>query len=174
MRKTFWIILAVALVLSGAGYFANKLKLNGVSKAIKGYEPVILDLWLDEVQSTTGNLFKNGDYTNLIIRNRPHGKLQIVSSLCVPLSSDRFYLRRVSVPTVQSNAEPFQEPFLWQCRLTVRDPHSLSTENGFLSQGNQLKVSTRIALEGPLYRVDGFIVNVTPENPKAEPAKNSK
>jgi Domain of unknown function (DUF4330) len=163
MPKSFWIILILVFILSGAGYVSSKLKLGGVSKSIQGSESIILDLWLDEVPSTTGELFKNSDYTNLLVRNRPHGKLQIVNSRCVPLSTDRYYIRRVSIPTEQAKGEAFEEPFLWQCRLTLRDPHALSTANGYLSQGNQLKIGSRIALEGKIYRVDGYIVNVKPE-----------
>jgi hypothetical protein len=163
MHKSFWIILALVFVLSSAGFVSSKLKLGGVSKAIEGSESVVLDLWLDEIPSTNAELFKTGDTTNLLVRNRPHGKLEILSSHCVPLSTDRFYLRRVSVPTQQAKEEAFQEPFLWQCRLTLRDPSALSTANGYLSQGNQLKIGSRIALEGVLYRVDGYIVNIKPE-----------
>ncbi len=163
MNKSFWIILALVFVLSGTGFAWSKLKVGGVSKAIKGTESVILDLWLDEVPSTNAELFKKGEYTNLLIRNRPHGKLQIVDSHCVPLSTDRYYVRRVSVPTIEAKGEAFDEPFLWQCRLTLRDNQALSTANGYLSHGNQLKISSRIALEGVLYRVDGYIVNVKPE-----------
>lgn len=165
MNKSVLIILLVAFVLSGIGYAGTKLKTTGVSKAIKGNESIILDLWLDEVPSTNANLFKAGDYTNLVVRNRPHGKLQIVSSNCVPLSTDRFYIRRVSIPTVkaEANQEAFQEPFLWQCRLTLLDKEALSTNNGYLSHGNQLKIGSRISLEGVIYRVDGFIVNIKPK-----------
>jgi len=163
MNKIIAVILLLAFVLSGIGYAGSKLKLNGVSKAIKGNESIILDLWLDEVPSTNANLFQSGQYTNLMVRNRPHGKLQIVSSRCVPLSADRFYLRRVSIPTntVPPQEEAFQEPFLWQCRLTLLDQEALSTNNGYISHGNQLKIGTRISLEAALYRVDGFIVNIT-------------
>lgn len=163
MHKSVWIILAVALVLSGLGFISSKAKLTGVSNAIKGTDPVILDLWLSEIPSTNGDLFKNGEYSDLIIRNRPHGKLKIVGSHCVPLSTDRYYLRRVSVPTVEANQEPFKEPFLWQCRLTLRDDQAILTTNGYLSHGNQLKIGTRISLEAPLYRVDGYIVNLISE-----------
>jgi hypothetical protein len=163
MNKSAWIILVVAILLSGLGFAFSKLKLGGINKSIKDYEPVVLDLWLDEIPTTKQDLFKEGDYTNLIIRNRPHGKLQILGSKCVPLSTDRYYVRRVSVPTAEAKEAAFQEPFLWQCRLTLRDNHALNTANGYLSQGNQLKVGTRISLEGVVYRVDGYIVNVTPE-----------
>lgn len=164
MQKSFWIILALVFILSGAGFVSSKLKVSGISKSIQGSESVILDLWLDEIPSTNGKLFESGDSTNLLVRNRPHGKLEIISSHCVPLSTDRFYIRRVSIDTKEAKGEAFEEPFLWQCRLTLRDSQALSTANGYLSQGNQLKIGSRIALEGKLYRVDGYIVNIKPES----------
>lgn len=162
INKTAIIIIAITFILSGFGFLYGKLKLGGINKAIKGSEIVNLDLWLSEVPSTHKDLFANGDYSNLIVRNRPHGKLKIVSSFCVPLSTDRYYERRVSIPTKEAATEPFTEPFLWQCRLLLEDKEALSTTNGYLSHGNQLKIGTRISLEGALYRVDGYIVDLLP------------
>ena len=168
-KRPILIILVITFLLSGIGFTLNKLKNTGVSKSIKGTESISLDLWLDEVPTTNSKLFTNNDYTNLIIRNRPHGKLKITSSNCIPLTTKRFYLRRVSIPTDdEPMTEPFAEPFLWQCRLTLLDNQALSTENGYLSHGNQLKMGTRISLEGANYRVDGFIVNIQPTKLKAK------
>ncbi len=165
MNKSTYIVLAIIFVLTGFAFFFRQFKMSGVNKVVKGNEAVILDIWLDEIPSTRNDLFEKGKFANLIIRNRPHGKLEIVDYNCVSLSTDRFYLRRVSVPTVEAptQEEAFKEPFLWQCRLTLKDNEALSTVNGYMSHGNQLKIGTRIALEDALYRVDGFIVNVKPE-----------
>ncbi|MDX1919874.1 MAG: DUF4330 family protein [Candidatus Caenarcaniphilales bacterium] len=175
INKTAIIIIAVTFILSGFGFLYSKFKVGGINKAIKGSETVNLDLWLSEVPSTHKDLFIEGEFSNLIIRNRPHGKLKIISSNCIPLSTDRYFLRRVSIPTVAANTEPFKEPFLWQCRLTLQDKEALSTTNGYLSHGNQLKIGTRISLEGALYRVDGYIVDLLPEknsSSKTNPPSN--
>jgi hypothetical protein len=160
LSKNAKVALLVFLILGASAFLFKKLKISGVNKAIKGVEAVNLDLWLSEVPSTHKDLFSKEEYTNLIIRNRPHGKLKIVSSHCVPLSTDRYFVRRVSIPTQEATTEPFKEPFLWQCRLTLQDKEALNTSNGYLSRGNQLKIGTRISLEGQLYRVDGYIVDL--------------
>jgi len=144
-------------------FFLKKSKLNGVSQIAVNYQTAIVDIWIDEIPSVKKNLFSKEKTTNLIVRNRPHGKLEMVDSHCVPLSTKIFFLRRVSVPAEKAETKPFQEPFLWQCRLKLRDPKALFTKNGYLSHGNMLKIGTRINLEGQFYRVDGFIVNVYQE-----------
>jgi hypothetical protein len=162
VSKSALIIIAICVFLSALAFGYKKLKIGGINKAVKGSEIVNLDLWLSEVPSTHKDLFINGEFTNLIVRNRPHGKLKIVSSHCVPLSTDRYFLRRVSIATQQATQLPFNEPFLWQCRLSLEDKEALNTVNGYLSHGNQLKIGTRISLEAALYRVDGYIVDLTP------------
>ncbi|MDX1917874.1 MAG: DUF4330 family protein [Candidatus Caenarcaniphilales bacterium] len=164
-NNKIWIGIGVIALLSGLAFWLTKSRQTGISQIVKGDKAIILDLWIDEVPSLRGDLFESGADTDLIVRNRPHGKLKIQSAQCVPLSTDRFYLRRVSIPTQKAPPEamPFREPFLWQCRLTLLDPEALSTANGYLSHGNQLKIGNNIALEGPAYRVDGFIVDIRPQ-----------
>ncbi len=158
--KVIIVIVFIAFIASAVGFILNKTKNTGVSKSIKGTESIILDLWLHEVASTKSDLFKNGEYTNLIVRNRPHGKLQIQDAQCAPLSTKEFFARRYSIPTEEYKDGFFKEPYLWQCRLTLLDNEALTTSNGYLSHGNHLKIGKRIALEGIEYRVDGYIVNI--------------
>jgi hypothetical protein len=164
MNKQLIIILTAVIFLGAIGFIANKIKMTGVSKAIKGTDTVMIDIWLDEVPTTNGSFLRNGQKASLIIRNRPHGDLEIVESKCVPLSTDRFYLRRVSIPTKEAETvTPFDEPFLYQCRLLLKDDQAIHTSSGgYLSHGNPLKTGNRISLEGTTYRVDGFIVDLKP------------
>ena len=164
MHKSLWILLGLIFLISGIGFWTNKLKITGIHRSIQGRDSILIDLWLDKVPSTNNHLFKNGAKTNLLVRNRPHGKLEIISSYCEPLSTELYYLHRANIPGIKPQGKVFQKPYLWQCRLTLHEPHALKTANGYVSGGNQFKIGSYIALEAPLYRVDGYIVNIRHSN----------
>ena len=157
MNKTL-LIVVVALVLSLGSLLLTKVKLTGITQKIQATKPITLDIWVSELVSTRKDLFKVGETTNLIIRNRPHGKLKITDVQCTELSFKRYYFKRLGVEA--NEVETPMEPIIWQCRLKLTDPNAYQTPNGFVSNGNQLKVANRVNLEGALYYVDGYIVDI--------------
>ncbi len=159
MKRTVLIILGITLVLSGLGYWLTKNKLNGVSKAIEGEEKVQIEVWIDEMASLDPNLFKPGDKVDFLVRNRPHGELTITAAQCFPLDLQTYYSKRIPATSKENEAQN-QAPLLWNCRLSLLEDKALSTSKGYIARGNQLKIASKIALEGKMMRVDGYIVGL--------------
>ena len=165
-RKKIVIFSLILFALLGlSAFLLKKNRLTGVSQIIVNPRSILIDLWINELPSARKELFEIGKKTKLIVRNRPHGELEIVSSQCiplVPLTNEYFLLHKISKVNSVSvkTITPEQETLLWQCRLKLRDRKALFTQNGYLSQGNLLKIGSKINIEGQLYRLNGFIVDV--------------
>jgi len=158
-RKLAFIILACAGILSAGGFFLTKLKVTGVSKAVLNAESVVLEVWVDKIKShrPATELFVEGEYLNLLVRNRPHGKLKIISDECSLLPLSSFYREAsedIDITKIQ------EEKLLWQCLIKLQDDQVLKTKDGYISHGNKLKISNMVALEGSLYYVKGHIVDI--------------
>lgn len=158
-KKILLIIFFIAFFLASLGYFVTKLQLRGINKVIHdGKDTVFIELWIDYVISDKSNLFKEGDYTNLIIRNRPHGKLKIHKVNCSDVSYSKYYLKHYGLPLDQKTG---LEPSIQQCKITLLDNTAQITTNGYLSRGNKLKIGNKITIEGMYYNMRGFIVDLS-------------
>ncbi len=156
-KKVAVFILICAIFLSGLGFFLTKYKVRGITHTIKGTETIILDLWIDYIITNKKDIFKTGEYAELMVRNRPHGKLKILEVNCKELDTRIYYLKNIGIDLRRKSG---LEPIFLQCRMKLEDKDALSTTNGYLSHGNLIKIASNITLEGKYYYVKGFIVDI--------------
>lgn len=157
-KKVAAVIIFLAFVLSGTAYLMTKSKGNGITKVIQGSETIVLDVWIDELASQKPDLVKKDDYVDIMIRNRPHGKLKITEAVCEDLPIESHYVKKFGVGITSSSMKV--QPKFYQCRIKLEDKGALVTANGYLSHGNQVKIFSRVDLEGKLYQAKGYIVDI--------------
>lgn len=159
-QKVTKIILIIALLASGIVYFLLKSNVgHNISNIVQqDKQTVNINIWIEHIATDSpDNLFQIGEHANLIIRNRPHGKLLIKNINCQDLKIQQYYLKRYGVIP---NSQLTNQPAIFQCLITLQDNNTIETSNGYLSNGNQLKIGNRIHIEGKLYSLQGSITGI--------------
>ena len=90
---------------------------------------------------------KNSETTNVIIRNQPHGQVEIKDVIKLPRSQ--------AVPQPDGTVKSFPDPrpeldYTIDMLITLAD-NALITENGPVVGNSPVKIGTQIQIEGDLY-----------------------
>jgi hypothetical protein len=90
---------------------------------------------------------KNSETTNVIIRNQPHGQVEIKDVIKLPRSQ--------AVPQPDGTVKAFPDPrpeleYTIDMLITLAD-NALITENGPVVGNSPVKIGTQIQIEGDLY-----------------------
>ncbi len=127
--------------------------MSGIAQV--GVKPVEIDVVVRGLWSNT--LLKQGDTPNIIIRNQPHGKVEITAIKELP--------RNVPVPQPDGSVKALPDPrpeagFTRDYFITLRGKASI-TDDGPVVGNQKVKAGTKIELEGLNYNfVDLGVVDV--------------
>ena len=149
--------LVILMVLEGIFLFPGTGRsIAQVNSNSKSVEVDVLVRGLNVMDSSRlMNNFKAGQQTNVIIRNQPHGKVDIKAA--------RQLERTVIVPqpdgSVKALPDPRADIFSVDMLMTLAGKAQM-TEDGVVMGGNKVKVGTSIELEGQDYNFNASVIGV--------------
>ena len=151
---------AAAVLLAAAGVVWSPKLAGTVAKATGSLRPVLVTVDVKAIPAADPvqlleQMRKEGD-TKLVIRNQPHGTVQIRSITPVE--------RRVTVVlpngTVTTAPDPNANGFSTFDARFVLEGEGQLTAGGVVLGNQALKIGSPVELEGSLYRVNGSVSNV--------------
>lgn len=154
---------AAAVLLAAAGVIWSPKLSGAVARATGAMLPVEVTVDIKHVPAADPQALvqqiKNDGRTSLVIRNQPHGSVQVKS---VSLLS-----RQVALMTPQGTITVVPDPnnsdfSTFDARIELQGEGQL--RGGGVVLGNQaLKIGSPVELEGPLYRVKGTVSGIAVE-----------
>jgi len=152
--------LVIVMVMIGIFIFPGT---SGSVAQVGGKKPVEMEILVEGLsvsnpQTLKENMENNGS-TKLIIRNQPHGQVEIDSIELIP--------QTIYVPQPDGSVKVQQDPrqlsqYKTDCLMTLAG-EARETDDGFVLGGNKLKIGTTVELEGISYNFRGTLIRISHE-----------
>ncbi len=150
--------LVIVLVLVGIFFFpgtSGSVAQVGVTTKPVEVDLVVRGLNVRDPQQLFDKGFKKGGETNIIIRNQPHGQIDIKSIQQLP--------RTLLVPQPDGSLKELSDPranqFSTDMLLTLSDKAQI-TKDGPVIGNSKLKIGTPVELEGFNYNFNATVIDV--------------
>lgn len=150
--------LVIVLVLVGIFFFpgtSGSVAQVGVTTKPVEVDLVIRGLNVRDPQQLFNEGFKKGGKTNIIIRNQPHGQIDVKSVKQLP--------RTLLVPqpdgSIKEMPDPRANQFSTDMLLTLSGKAQI-TETGPVIGNSKLKIGTPVELEGFNYNFNATVIDV--------------
>ena len=128
----------------------TKLQTVEVNVLVRGLGVEDLDSLIEEFE---------GETTDIVIRNQPAGKVQIVESQLLP--------RTTVVPQPDGTVKALPDPrpeidMLRDMLLTLRGKAEITSSGVVLDSSKKIKIGSSIQLQGNMYDFNGTIIAIKP------------
>lgn len=150
--------LIILLVVVGIFFFpgtSGSVAQLGTSNKTIEVDAIVRGLTVRDPQAFMDEIGKLGS-TNVIIRNQPHGQVDVKEVIPLP--------RSVAVPqpdgTVKSLPDPRPELNYTADMLITLSGEAQITDDGAVMSNNKVKIGTPLELEGKTYRFNAAVVGV--------------
>lgn len=150
--------LVIVLVLVGIFFFpgtSGSVAQVGVTTKPVEVDLVVRGLNVRDPQQLFNEGFKKGGKTNIIIRNQPHGQIDVKSVKQLP--------RTLLVPqpdgSIKEMPDPRANQFSTDMLLTLSGKAQI-TETGPVIGNSKLKIGTPVELEGFNYNFNATVIDV--------------
>lgn len=150
--------LIILLVVIGIFFFpgtsGSVAQLGTTNKSIE-VDTIVRGLTVRDPQAFMNEIGKLGT-TNVIIRNQPHGQVDVKEVLPLP--------RTVAVPQPDGSVKPLPDPrpelnYTADMLITLSGEAQI-TDDGAVISNNKVKIGTPLELEGKTYRFNASVVGV--------------
>ena len=152
----FDLLLLLTIVLSTTGFLTAQTEKNSLNKIITRKQKIAVKVYVSDVPIRNNQLFQVGDEVFITIRNKPYTKLEIIKVEERPklaLSFDR-------TGTYKAIPDPTKLDFT-DYLITISDT-ALKTKDGYVVEGNKIKIGNQLELESFNFRLNGKIIDILP------------
>lgn len=162
MKNLIIISIVLAVCITGLIVYKTNNQSNTASSTTqttennKKYHKAKITVLISEIVTQRPLDIKPADKFNIIIRNRPHGALEVSNIQCQDLPLSNTYVPHVGIVNTKTQL-PIQYR---ECLITVIDNKIIEAPQAYISNGNQLKTGLQLRLENKLYALFGKIVNI--------------
>ena len=153
-----WLVIVIVIACFVVGFLTFAGKRATSSKNIEKTANIDFAVYLRGVSTIAKEpLFKENEETFITIRNVPYTKLKIKSiekskrKIVIPAQNYKKYI------VVDDESSPYTYDYL----VTLSDSATITKDNDAVVGGNKVKIGIPITLEGPKYKLNGVIVDVT-------------
>jgi Domain of unknown function (DUF4330) len=150
--------LVILLVVIGIFFFpgtSGSVAQLGTSTKTVEVDVIFRGLTVQDPQALLENMKREGK-TNVIIRNQPHGQVDIKDVQMLP--------RTVAVPqpdgSVLPQTDPRPELGYTADMLVILSGAAQITDDGAVMSSNKVKIGTPLEIEGKTYRINTTVVGV--------------
>lgn len=147
----------ILIILCLLGFLTARSGHAGVNKIIEGRNKVAVEVYISGLKTRDVNLFKVGEKSAITIRNQPGPPLTIIAVKCTPKEAAFLSLDGKKAIAFPDPANPIAHDFY----VTLTDEAD-QTKDGYVIEGNKIKLGNQVELEGFKYRVQGVVVEIKP------------
>lgn len=150
-------VLVIVLVLIGIFLYPGTSSVAQVNEATKPVEVdlVVRGLNIKDPEQLFTNGFTKGGKTNIVIRNQPHGSLEIQSVQQLP----RTILVAQPDGSLKEYTDPRPNQFSTDMLLTLKGKATIRPDGAVISN-SKLKIGNPIELEGFNYNFNATVIDV--------------
>ena len=150
------LLLLLTIFLSTTGFLFARAEKSSLNKVITGKQKIAIKVYVSDVPIRKNELFKVQDKVFITIRNKPYAKLEIIKVEERPklaLSFDRTGTYKAISDITKSDFTDYL--------ITVSDI-ALETNDGYVVEGNKIKIGNQLELEGFNFRLNGKVIDIFP------------